>query len=855
MCLPVIVNGIVRRCLSSAPIASKHEGWLFVDSLFPIRFARWDLRYYFGHLRAPTLLSAVNSRLDHVNAHDFSVLSVHPHHNDGGLFVRFAYSASDTTHALADISAQLKRLAVEHGHIPSWSGFHHSRVWLVCGIPWIEDLDRFPSPVVCVFFDGTEIPPEDVLYRLFRPYGHIREIASPTPSQTPRSATITFSRVRDATVARNVLNGFDFSHRPSTRFRTTYRRHVQPHIMREWLSSHPKITIPLLVFLLGTFTYSVFDPIRSWIVEARLQDSFNLHNSKFYAWTRANTVGRLSRQNTGPSSLDHKPHVWRDREEATAALRSYLADHPNSIAFVHGPQGAGKSEIVDLLLSQSGRTTLIIDCQLLQKAQSDTQVIASLASQTGYWPFFTFLSSLNNLLDLASVGIIGQKVGLSSSLADELQRILGVVTSALVHVSSSHRAKMKRDIQRSEMELTVQKQDALKRDKILNGIWHDGRLDCVAGIGIISELGVGDESFADHSDLPLLDVEESLEGDNSSSRFSRNRRIEKMLDVNGALPVVVIRNYAARVGPKCDEVLTELGRWAATLVENQVSHVIVISDNRDNSRLLGKELRSKPLISVAISDADPKSSVFYVQQKLQEAGIHVQFTPTEISFIERLGGRAKDMDSLVHRLCNEQRVEDAVADIINRGVEELRKTAFGHDVDDAKNLPWTREQAWTIAKSLANRIEIPYHKTLLDFPFNGDETALRNLEQAEVVSVTTKDGRPSVIQPGRPVLRWVFEKLVKDPIFQATQEISLNQLLITSFEKKLRECEEELSALTPVITFEERLWWWSIGLKHRHGANVRVRYLSDKIAACCRKIESLEIINREIAKVLERSCQ
>jgi hypothetical protein len=50
-----------------------------------------------------------------------------------------------------------------------------------------------------------------------------------------------------------------------------------------------------------------------------------------------------------------------------------------------------------------------------------------------------------------------------------------------------------------------------------------------------------------------------------------------------------------------------------------------------------------------------------------------------------------------------QSVDDAVEDIINRGVNELRKNAFGEDAEDVKNLAWTREQAWAIMKQLATK--------------------------------------------------------------------------------------------------------------------------------------------------------
>ncbi len=51
-------------------------------------------------------------------------------------------------------------------------------------------------------------------------------------------------------------------------------------------------------------------------------------------------------------------------------------------------------------------------------------------------------------------------------------------------------------------------------------------------------------------------------------------------------------------------------------------------------------------------------------------------------------------------------MQDAVEDIITRGVGELRKNAFGDDVEDAKNLPWSREQAWAVLKQLSRSPEV-----------------------------------------------------------------------------------------------------------------------------------------------------
>jgi hypothetical protein len=66
------------------------------------------------------------------------------------------------------------------------------------------------------------------------------------------------------------------------------------------------------------------------------------------------------------------------------------------------------------------RPAMVIDCAEIGKSKTDAALISALADQTGesgsevelivgYYPVFSFLSSLNGLIDLASVGLIGQK--------------------------------------------------------------------------------------------------------------------------------------------------------------------------------------------------------------------------------------------------------------------------------------------------------------------------------------------------------------------------------------------------------------------------------------------------------------
>ena len=86
---------------------------------------------------------------------------------------------------------------------------------------------------------------------------------STVPAGTPRSAAITYQRISSTTIARNVIHGFDLfppsSSTPpvKTRLRAGYQQAIRPHAIRDWMSGHPRIMLPLLVFILGSITYTV----------------------------------------------------------------------------------------------------------------------------------------------------------------------------------------------------------------------------------------------------------------------------------------------------------------------------------------------------------------------------------------------------------------------------------------------------------------------------------------------------------------------------------------------------------------------------------------------------------------------
>ena len=197
---------------------------------------------------------------------------------------------------------------------------------------------------------------------------------------------------------------------------------------------------------------------------------------------------------------------------------------------------------------------------------------------------------------------------------------------------------------------------------------------------------------------------------------------------------------------------------------------------------------------IALRDADNQSALQYVKARLGDVGIDIQFSLEETELIDRLGGRASDLTTvrlflpalpsldnipylqLIHKMHVGQKPAEAIEDIIRQGVSELRKRAFGEDADDARSLPWSREQAWAVLRALARRDTVPYHETLMNAPFRGEEGALRSMERAELITVDAQDGRPSTIRPGRPIYYHVFRRLVNG-IFALWHFLSLAELM------------------------------------------------------------------------------
>lgn len=198
------------------------------------------------------------------------VTEILPRVGEGGAFVKVSHNPEQP---LPDLEQTIKKYLKENPIKPWFNPFQRVRTSLVRGRPWVEDLHRVPSARLKVEFvpcspgqSAEELSQED-LYSLFRRYGKLADIQpQPTDSkELPKYAILQFSKVRHAIMAKNCMHGFvlpasEGGGDTGTKLKLVYMRARKPHWILDWLSSHPRVTLPLILALFGTVTVAIFDP-------------------------------------------------------------------------------------------------------------------------------------------------------------------------------------------------------------------------------------------------------------------------------------------------------------------------------------------------------------------------------------------------------------------------------------------------------------------------------------------------------------------------------------------------------------------------------------------------------------------
>ncbi|KAF9294546.1 mitochondrial escape protein 2 [Mortierella antarctica] len=716
------------------------------------------------------------------------------------MFVHFSYvhpSSYTTKEALKEIESRCEQHLISHGH-HMWFNFQKVRAFLVKGSPFLEDMaSRYPNKRIRIEYTGDPGGVEG-LYTLFRKYGKIVDIVQVPPvKDMPKQAIVQYSFMRASTSAKNCLHGAELN---GVKLNVTYESSLKGNVIWTWLSNHPRLSVPMGGFVIAGISFIIFDPIRIFSMHAKITKLFSADEYSALRWLRKETVGRLTR-----APVEFLQAIgWRERENEEEKLRNWLRNPPETFAVVTGPRGAGKTEMVEYVIKNKTHK-VVIRCEELANARSENEVLTTLARQIGYIPLFQFMNAINNMMDMAITATTGQKAGLSATFEGQLKKILDTLTIAIQQSSPT------RGMSNVSPEAIMKKIEATLEEKSRRA-----------------------EASARGEHLHVLKTDSTGKDKDSKARAKEQEERNKWCDPED-IPVVVIDGYMSRdKGPHSKELWTFLAEWAAVLVENHVAHVVFISNNVAASKPLSKALPNMTFETIVLSDATLDSAMEFVYKHLDK-----EEYPQLMQSVKTIGGRLTDLELFVQKVKTGMSPQDAVYDILSRAVIEIRKNAFDLDRNDKdKTVGWTPIQFWAVMKELATHDSVNFDELKIHPLFKNDEAPFSAMEQAELVTISHRNGRPFVVRPGKPIYRAAFQEILSDEGFAAVMDLESSTFLEKEEMVKVAKWEGELRELSNLL-HTDGTWIFGGGRTPKE-VETRVKWLMKKLAESHGKIERYE---------------
>ena len=648
----------------------------------------------------------------------------------------------------------LRKKLEENPLKPWFNPFRAIKARLVRGTPWLEDMYRYPSVLLRVEFvapdsEGTPAElSEENLYTLFRRFGKISEItAQPFDSKaTPRFAWLAFPSVRDSIMARNCMHGFVASEalgggKTGTRLRISYQKRMNPHGIWNWLSSHPRIIIPVIAFLVAGISVIIFDPIRQFFIRLHVQHSFHLTESRIWQWFKSQTDqfslgARKKQQQEGLNT------VWNHRRDLIEQLQGWLEQSSDSFIVVMGPRGSGKLEMVRDKALEGRKNILMIDCKPIVDARGESGTIGKLAAAVGYRPIFSWANSISSLVDLAVQSTTGVKAGFSETMDTQLNKILQTTAAALKDVAVAGRSKKDKDANLSE-DAYLEAHPERKPIIVIDNFLHRNEEKSI----VYEKVAEWAASMVQSNVAHVIFL-------TSDSSYTK--------PLTKALPDRVFR-------------MISLGDLDPQVAKNFVIRRLEEESHPDEKDGSGKGGHPPP-------------------PQLDLSGLD--------ACIQKLGGRLTDLEFFTRRLRTGQSPQEAVEEIVRENATDIvRMFLFGRTGD--LDRVWSPQQVWHLIKTLGETPVLRYHQVLLSPVFasstteaakNG-ELALEGLASSELIAIKSHHGRPQSITAGKPLHQAAFAELLRDPVLRARMDLAVLGETVKIEAKTIDSAEAELALL------------------------------------------------------------
>ena len=325
-------------------------------------------------------------------------------------------------------------------------------------------------------------------------------------------------------------------------------------------------------------------------------------------------------------------------------------------------------------------------------------------------------------------------------------------------------------------------------------------------------------------------------------------------------PVVVIDNFLHKAEDKA-LVYDRVAEWAASVVQNNIAHIVFLTNDSASTKPLTKALPDRVFKTVSLSDLDPEVAKKFVRSRLvddvkvkkeeeKEATEAAELAKLDLEgldeSVEAMGGRLTDLEFLSRRIKSGQTPKEAVDEIVSENAVDIVKMYLLGKVGE-EDRKWSTQQAWMLVKSLATSPTLQYNKVLLSTTFASSlnkaakdgEQALEALAGTELISIQYYQGRPQTIKAGKPLNQVAFKEMLKDRVLKAKMDLAVLKENSSVESKSIAEVENELALLGGLP-------------KQTNETANRVSWLLGKLDSSQRKISQLDQEMDGLKKILEK---
>ncbi|KAL1955631.1 hypothetical protein VTO42DRAFT_8364 [Malbranchea cinnamomea] len=777
--------------------AGLHETVLFIENVLPVNLGWLPRIPYLNPNRTSEPVTDIHT-ISSTSALNFvkravpvelrpRISQIIPRYGEGGAFIKISHEPGNSPPA-KEIAHQVNKYLSENPIRPWFCNFRAARAGLVRGRPWIEDLYRFPSSRLKVEYLPTS-PGEsaveltqEALYTLARPYGKLGDIVTqPSDSKVlPRYALLDFARPGHAVMAKNCLHGLII---PETqgggKSGTLLKLTYEPKIKAHWIRDW--------IFNHPRIVVPVLAAIVAGITVVIFDPIRTLFIKLRIAPPLSLEDNKIWQWVQEQASRANDMFSFRHKRSDSTGLTAIWEDRQEDIERIHNWLVESSDTVIVVQGPRgSGKRELVVDGVLRDykhKLVIDCKPIqeahgdsAVIAAAAAEVGYRPVFSWMNNISSLIDVAS-QSAIGTKAGLSQTLDTQLG-------------------------------------------HIWQN-------------------------TANALKQV--ALEGRKSDDKHAHMTNDEYLEAHPECRPVVVIDNFLHKSNDN-QMIYDKLASWAAALTYSHIARVIFLTTDSGYSKVLSRALPNQMFHQVSLGDCAPDVAKRYVREHLRTHYDTQEVKDSEDEYIseldeciETLGGRLTDLDFLVQMMARGERPKDAVRQIIDQSAAEILKVFL---VDaNSPSRSWSVEQAWYLITKLgsANDGTVRYGEVMLSDIFKkSGEDAIRDLEQAELISITTLNGRPSQIKPGKPVYYAGFKKLIADEVLRSRLDVRILSQLTSMENANITKYEEELRILGSLP-------------KPPSEAEPRAKWLLSKLVSSQQKVEKYEKEMSRLKEILRKS--